>query len=116
MRFYDTQWINRIIEELEKDCRSLICCQTIIGCGSPNKQGKEECHGAALGDKEVALTRENIGWTHAPFEIPADIYAGWDAKTKGGAAETAWTATFAEYQTAHPVFPDECQCHCPLSE
>ena len=62
---------------------TLICCKTIIGFGSPNKQGKEDCHGAALGNDEVALTRESLGWHHAPFEIPGDIANQWDAKAKG---------------------------------
>ncbi|MBK5963630.1 transketolase [Thiocystis minor] len=85
------------------DKPSLICCQTIIGFGSPNKQGKEECHGAALGDDEIALTRENLGWTHAPFVIPKTIYQGWDAKERGAAAESAWNAKFAAYAKAYPT-------------
>ena len=89
------------------DKPSLICCQTIIGYGSPNKQGKEECHGAALGDAEVAATRANIGWTHAPFEIPADIYAGWSAKDRGAKAEGDWNTRFAAYAQAHPALAAE---------
>ncbi|WP_295407107.1 transketolase [uncultured Thiocystis sp.] len=85
------------------DKPSLICCQTIIGFGSPNKQGKEECHGAALGDDEIALTRENLGWTPAPFVIPKTIYQGWDAKERGAAAESAWNAKFAAYAKAYPT-------------
>ncbi len=82
---------------------SLICCQTIIGFGSPNKQGKEECHGAALGEDEIALTRENLGWTSPPFVIPDSIYQGWDAKESGAAAESAWNDRFAAYAKAYPT-------------
>ncbi|MCY0964813.1 transketolase [Parathalassolituus penaei] len=81
---------------------TLICCKTIIGFGSPNKQGKEECHGAPLGDDEIALTRQALNWNHGPFEVPADVYAGWDAKTKGAAAEQAWADKFAAYAAAYP--------------
>jgi transketolase len=81
---------------------SLICCKTIIGFGSPNKQGKEECHGAPLGNDEIALARKELGWNHAPFEIPADIYAAWDAKDRGATAEAEWNDRFAAYRAAHP--------------
>jgi transketolase len=81
---------------------TLICCKTIIGFGSPNKQGKEDCHGAALGDDEVALTRESLGWHHAPFEIPDDIANQWDAKTRGHELQSQWANSFAEYQVAFP--------------
>ena len=84
------------------DKPSLICCKTIIGFGSPNKAGSHACHGAALGDAEVQLTREQLGWSHAPFEIPAEIYAGWDAKEKGVKAEQEWNEQFAAYQSAYP--------------
>ncbi len=80
----------------------LICCKTVIGKGSPNKAGTHEAHGAALGDDEVAATREHIGWEHPPFEIPADVYAGWDARAKGADLEAAWNKRFAEYERAHP--------------
>jgi transketolase len=81
---------------------SLICCKTIIGFGSPNKQGKEECHGAPLGNDEIALARKELGWNHAPFEIPAEIYAAWDAKDRGAKAEAEWSERFAAYRAAHP--------------
>jgi transketolase len=81
---------------------TLICCKTVIGKGSPNKAGSEESHGAALGEKEVAATREAIGWSHAPFEIPAAVYAAWDAKARGAALEGDWNARFAAYEKAHP--------------
>jgi transketolase len=90
-----------------KDKPTLICCQTIIGFGSPNKQGKEECHGAPLGADEIALTRESLGWKHAPFVIPQDIYAGWSAKDKGAKAEGDWSKKFAAYKTAHPELAAE---------
>src|SRR4030066_265022 len=65
------------------DKPTLICCKTIIGKGAPNKQGSHDVHGAALGHEELEAARKNMGWNHPPFEIPADIYAGWDAKTQG---------------------------------
>lgn len=82
---------------------TLIICKTIIGLGSPNKQGKEDCHGAPLGNDEIVLTREALGWTEGPFEIPADVYAAWDAKEKGKAAEAAWNETFAAYAAKYPT-------------
>ncbi|WP_180022257.1 transketolase [Acinetobacter sp. YH16044] len=82
---------------------TLIICKTIIGLGSPNKQGKEDCHGAPLGNDEIALTREALGWTEGPFEIPADVYAAWDAKAKGTASESAWNDTFAAYAAKYPT-------------
>ena len=82
---------------------TLIMCKTIIGLGSPNKQGKEDCHGAPLGNDEIALTREALGWTEAPFEIPADVYTAWDAKAKGTASEAVWNETFAAYAAKYPT-------------
>ncbi len=81
---------------------SLLLCRTVIGCGSPNKAGTEACHGAALGADEVAATRAAIGWAHAPFEIPEGIYAAWDARAAGAAAESAWQHMFEGYRAAHP--------------
>ena len=89
------------------DKPSLICCQTIIGWGSPNKQGKEECHGAPLGEDEIGLVREAIGWKHPAFEIPNEIYAGWDAKEKGAAAESGWDVRMEAYSSAHPKLASE---------
>ncbi|MFN7184011.1 MAG: transketolase [Thermomonas haemolytica] len=80
---------------------TLICCRTTIGFGSPNKAGKESSHGAPLGKDEVAATREALGWPHAPFEIPAEIYAGWRARDRA-ADEAAWNARFAAYKAAYP--------------
>ncbi|MDX1250818.1 MAG: transketolase [Gammaproteobacteria bacterium] len=82
---------------------TLICCKTIIGKGSPNKAGSHDCHGAALGDAEVAATRANIGWNYPPFEIPQEVYDGWDAKVKGEGVEKLWENKFAEYAKAYPA-------------
>ena len=89
------------------DRPTLICCKTVIGFGSPNKEGKEDCHGAPLGDDEIALTREKLGWSHGAFEIPADCYDGWDAKAKGADAESRWNTQFENYRTAHPELAAE---------
>ncbi len=89
------------------DKPSLICCQTIIGWGSPNKQGKEECHGAALGDDEIALVRQTIGWPHPPFEVPQEIYDGWNANSKGTQLESDWKQRFESYRSAHPELAAE---------
>ncbi|WP_028008160.1 transketolase [Solimonas flava] len=83
---------------------TLICCKTVIGFGAPNKQGKESSHGAPLGDAEIALAREKLGWPYAPFEIPDAIRAGWDAKRKGAEREAAWNALFQDYAAR---FPDD---------
>ena len=79
---------------------TLICCKTVIGFGSPNKEGKEDCHGAPLGDDEIALTRERLGWTHPAFEIPEDIYADWNAVEAGTHAENDWNERLASYRNA----------------
>jgi len=91
----------------EQDKPTLICCKTVIGFGAPTKAGKEECHGAPLGDAEIAGAREKLGWPHAPFEIPAAIYAGWDAKEKGAKVEQDWNSAFAAYAKAHPELAAE---------
>ena len=82
---------------------SLICCRTVIGKGSPNKAGTEAVHGAALGDKEVAATREQLGWKHAPFEIPEAVYRAWDARARGAELESDWNRRFASYEREHPA-------------
>jgi transketolase len=86
---------------------SLICCKTVIGYGSPNLAGSHDCHGAPLGNDEIKLTREKLGWKHEPFVIPDEIYKGWDAKAKGAAAEKAWSERFAAYKAAHPELAAE---------
>jgi transketolase len=86
---------------------TLICCKTIIGFGSPNKSGTHNCHGAPLGLEEIKAAREFLNWPHAPFDIPADIYAGWDAKVSGAEKEQAWNETFAAYQKTHPKLAAE---------
>ncbi len=82
---------------------TLICCKTVIGMGSPNKAGTHDVHGAALGAAEVQATRDALGWTAAPFEIPAEIAAAWDAKARGAAAEAQWNSQFAAYQAKYPT-------------
>lgn len=82
---------------------TLICCKTVIGKGSPNKQGKEDCHGAPLGHDEIALVRETLNWPHAPFDIPADIYAAWNAAAKGEAEQSEWNDIFAGYADDYPT-------------
>ncbi|MBU84391.1 MULTISPECIES: transketolase [unclassified Alcanivorax] len=89
------------------DQPTLICCKTVIGFGSPNKQGKEESHGAALGEDEIALTRDALGWKHGPFEIPADIKQAWDGSEKGAAAQSDWQQRFDAYQAAYPELAAE---------
>ena len=89
------------------DRPSLICCKTIIGWGSPHKQGTEQCHGSPLGADEVALVRANIDWLHPPFAIPEVIYAAWDARTKGERAEAEWQQRLAAYRENYPQFADE---------
>lgn len=86
---------------------SMICCKTTIGFGSPNKAGSHACHGAPLGQDEINLTKKALGWEHAAFEVPKDIYAGWNAKDKGTAAENTWNKKFAEYKAAHPALAAE---------
>jgi len=100
---HDADAINRAIEEAKaaSDQPSLICCKTTIGFGSPNLAGSHNCHGAPLGEEEIAATREHLGWKYAPFEIPEEIYAGWDAKAAGSAAEQSWDERFSAYEDAH---------------
>lgn len=105
---HDPEEIKIAIETARKSEQpTLICCKTTIGFGSPNKQGKEDCHGAPLGDAEIALTRAALKWNHGPFEIPANIYAEWDAKESGRAAEAEWDQRFAAYSAAFPELANE---------
>jgi transketolase len=89
------------------DKPSMICCKTIIGFGSPNKEGTHDCHGAPLGDDEIAATRKALNWPHAPFEIPSDVYAEWDQKEKGQSSQVSWNDQFSAYQQAHPELAAE---------
>ena len=93
--------------KLSADKPTLIVCKTSIGKGSPNRANTAKAHGEPLGADEIALTRAAIGWHHAPFEIPADIYAAWDAKAQGQAREAQWNTRFAAYQAAHPELAQE---------
>ena len=86
---------------------TLICCKTIIGAGAPNKQDSHDVHGAPLGAAEIEAARAHIGWNHPPFHVPADIYAAWDARTKGASLEAQWNAAFAAYRAAHPELAAE---------
>ena len=106
---HDSDAINAAITAAKavKDKPSMICCKTIIGFGSPNKSASHDCHGAALGEEEVALTRKELGWDSAPFEIPADVYEGWDAKASGADKEVAWNAKFDAYAAEYPELAAE---------
>jgi transketolase len=101
---HDPAAIAAALEQARKDGErpSLIVAKTIIGWGAPNKQGTEATHGAPLGRAEVAATRAHLGWNYPPFVIPDEIYAGWDARAKGVAAEAAWNANFAAYKKLYP--------------
>jgi transketolase len=81
---------------------TLVICRTTIGYGSPNKGGKESSHGAPLGDDEIALVRESLGWSHAPFDVPKDVYEGWDAKSQGATRESQWSENLADYAKKYP--------------
>ncbi|MBD8616060.1 transketolase [Pseudomonas rhizosphaerae] len=105
---HDADEIKTAIETARKSEQpTLICCKTTIGFGSPNKQGKEDCHGAPLGAEEIALTRAALKWNHGPFEIPADIYKEWDGKEAGVALEAEWNQRFAAYSAAYPELANE---------
>ncbi|WP_262360247.1 transketolase, partial [Vibrio cholerae] len=102
---HDADTINAAIEaaKAETSRPTLICTKTIIGFGSPNKAGSHDCHGAPLGNDEIKAAREFLGWEYAPFEIPTDIYAAWDAKAAGASKEAAWDEKFAAYAKAYPA-------------
>lgn len=108
---HDSEAIDAAIKAARSDSGrpTLICCKTVIGYGSPNKQGTESCHGAALGEDEVAATRDALGWPHPAFEIPQDIYSGWDSKAAGTNAEAAWNAQFEKYANEFPELAAEYQ-------
>ena len=115
---HDAAAIKAAIEEAQSvtDKPSMIICKTTIGFGSPNKQGTHNCHGAPLGDDEIKATRELLNWPYAPFEIPADVYAGWDAKEDGTELETEWNETFVAYKNAHPELAAEFERRVILGE
>ena len=91
----------------QNDKPTLICCKTVIGKGSPNKAGTHDVHGAPLGKDEVAATRAALGITSGPFEIAADVYAGWDARANGAARQAEWQKLFDAYRAAHPELAAE---------
>ena len=101
--------VDAAIEEAKSvtDKPTLICCKTVIGKGAPNLAGTDKVHGAPLGDKEIAATRLGIGWTHAPFEIPKEIYEAWDCTHKGAGLEAQWDATFKAYEQQFPELAAE---------
>lgn len=106
---HDSAAVKQAIEAARAETAkpTLICCKTVIGFGSPNKQGKEACHGAALGAEEVALARQNLGWSHPAFEIPEDIYQAWNAESRGAKAESDWQSRFEAYRQAQPELAAE---------
>ncbi|KHN57163.1 transketolase [Dickeya fangzhongdai] len=106
---HDADAIQRAIKAAQSvtDKPSLLLCKTVIGFGSPNKAGTHDSHGAPLGDAEVAATREQLGWKYGPFEIPADIYAAWDARQAGQSKEAAWQQAFNAYASAYPELAAE---------
>jgi len=106
---HDARQIAAAVEAARRESSrpTLICCKTVIGKGSPNKAGTDAVHGAALGEKEVAATRQALGWSHPAFEIPDAVYAAWDARPQGKAAESEWNARFAAYEKAHPQLAAE---------
>jgi len=101
---HDAQALHAAITQAKAETSkpSLICCKTVIGKGSPNKEGSESCHGAPLGVDEITLVRERLGWDSAPFDVPDQIKKAWDGSAKGADAEQAWQATFDAYRAANP--------------
>ncbi|NKB46169.1 MAG: transketolase [Legionellales bacterium] len=106
---HDSDAIHQAIEQArcQAEQPTLICCKTIIGFGSPNLAGSEKTHGAPLGDAEIAAARQQLGWTHSPFEIPSAIYSAWDAKETGNVTEQAWQALWEDYQQQFPELANE---------
>jgi transketolase len=106
---HDAQAVKQALDSARNETTrpTLVCCKTIIGWGSPNKQGKEDCHGAPLGADEVTLVRESIGWDQAPFVIPDDYYVAWNARERGMRTEEDWSARFAAYREAFPDLATE---------
>ena len=106
---HDPEEVDAAVREAKSvtDKPSLLCCKTIIGFGSPNKANSHDCHGSALGADEVALVRERLQWPYAPFEIPGEIYAEWDATEKGAQVQQEWDALFADYAKQWPELAAE---------
>ena len=106
---HDADAIRTATQEAQADISrpTMIICKTVIGAGSPNKQGKEDCHGAPLGKDEIALTRAALGWEHEPFVIPSEIYEAWDARPKGDVLEKNWDGLWSQYEQAHPSLAAE---------
>ena len=106
---HDAADVEQAIEQARSNTQqpTLIDCKTIIGWGSPNKQGDEGCHGAPLGDEEIKLAREVMNWPHAPFEIPQPVAKAWDARPAGAVQQQAWQEKFDAYATAHPELSAE---------
>lgn len=106
---HDPEEIAQALEtaKANTDQPTLICCKTVIGFGSPNKEGKEDCHGAPLGDDEIALTRERLGWAHPAFHIPEDIQNEWDATEQGASQEADWQGNFERYAEVYPELASE---------
>lgn len=106
---HDSEAITKAIKEAQKviDKPSIICCKTIIGFGSPNKQGTQNCHGSPLGDAEIQLAKEKLNWKYGSFEVPSEIYDGWNAKEEGAKKEAAWNELFAKYAQAYPELAEE---------
>ncbi|MEK7360573.1 MAG: transketolase, partial [Pseudomonadota bacterium] len=102
---HDADAVDRAIQAAKAvtDRPSLICCKTVIGKGSPNKAGSHDVHGAALGEKEIAATRQAIGWNYPPFEVPKSVYDGWEARARGAAFEREWNERFGAYEKQHPA-------------
>ena len=106
---HDSAAIAAAIEQgvAQSERPTMICCKTIIGFGAPNKQGTAATHGAPLGDEEIAAARKQLGWAHAPFEIPEEVVAAWDARERGAADELAWNSAFAAYSSKYPELAAE---------
>ncbi len=106
---HDADAISKAVHEARSvnDKPTLICCKTVIGYGAPNLCGSHDCHGAPLGDEEIAATRENLGWSYPPFVIPDEIAQGWDARARGAENESAWETKFSAYKQAHPELAAE---------
>ncbi len=106
---HDADAVKAAIEEARSvtDKPSMICCKTVIGFGSPNKAGSHACHGAPLGEEEVAATKKELGWEYGPFEVPEEIYEGWNAKDKGQQAEAEWNQKFGAYKAEYPELAAE---------